>query len=111
MNNHVTILEIDGNIKGTGFDEDQLSALVFTTRPSSEIESHDTANEWVGMDDFKPYEDEYKLVVRFENQFDKEELMEKIGVTLVNKEFGKTSSIWYPERPRENPSAIFFDEQ
>ena len=105
------ILEIDGDIKGTGFNEDQLSALVFTTRPASEIESHDTANEWVGMDDFKPYEDEHKLVIRFENQFDKEELMEKIGVTLVNKEFGKTSSIWYPERPRENPSAIFFDEQ
>ena len=45
------ILDEELDLTGTGFNEDQLSALIYTTRSSDEIET-DEANEWVGVTDY-----------------------------------------------------------
>lgn len=104
------LLEIEGNgaLMGTGFDENQLAALAFTTRPASEMQTQDTAAEWVGMADWQPRPNYPTVMVRFENEDDRQEFMNLIGATVINAKSGDVWSIWYPEREREDIRNIRF---
>ncbi len=105
------LLEIEGNgaLMGTGFDENQLAALAFTTRPATEFKNHDAAAEWIGMPDYEKKPDYPSVNVRFENQEDRAEFMARIGATIVNKRIGEAWAIWYPERQREDMRELRFD--
>jgi ParB-like chromosome segregation protein Spo0J len=104
------LLEIEGNgaLMGTGFDENQLAALAFTTRPASEMQTQDTAAEWVGMADWEPRPNYPTINVRFEDEDDRQRFMELIGATVVNAKQGAVWSIWWPEREREDIRNIRF---
>lgn len=104
------LLEIEGNgaLMGTGFDENQLAALAFTTRPASELQSKDDAAEWVGMADFETKPDYPTINVRFDTDQDRQDFMELIGATIINKKIGNVWAIWYPERGREDISSLRF---
>jgi hypothetical protein len=106
------LLEIQGPgaLMGTGFDENQLAALAFTTRPAAELENQDAAAEWIGMPDYEKKPDYPSVNVRFDNQEDRAEFMQRIGATLINKRIGEAWAIWYPEREREDMIALRFEE-
>lgn len=106
------LLEIQGPgaLMGTGFDENQLAALAFTTRPAAELADQDAAAEWIGMPDYEKKPDYPSVNVRFDNQEDRAEFMQRIGATLVNKRIGEAWAIWYPEREREDMIALRFEE-
>jgi ParB-like chromosome segregation protein Spo0J len=104
------ILEIDSSLDGTGFNQDQLSALAFTSAPPDTRNENNPDDEWIGMTDWERYneDDEYKLVIRFDDKEKKEELLGLIGADEGLKNFKKTTSIWWPPRPFEDPSSIVF---
>lgn len=104
------LLEIEGNgaLMGTGFDENQLAALAFTTRPASELSSKDDAAEWVGMADWEAKPDYPTINVRFDTEQDRQDFMNLIGATIINKKIGNVWAIWYPERGREDISSLRF---
>jgi hypothetical protein len=98
----------EGGLLGTGFDEIQLAGLTYITRPKHEIGNKDIAKEWVGMPEYVPEDKVYSLNIRFETESERNELMELIGATLVNKKIGESWAIWWPEKTRRDPSAINF---
>ena len=102
------ILDVELDLTGTGFDEDQLSALIYTTRPATEIASHDSAKEWVGMADYETAENKLKLIVFFDSQEDKDKLFEILDIKHITQETGSTTTIYYPDRPHEDKQNIKF---
>ena len=102
------ILDEDLDLAGTGFDQEQLSALIYTTRPSTEVADIDEAKEWVGMVDFEPTGKDIKVIIQFDNEEDKQEMLNRIGATHINKQIGNISTIWYPERKQEDLKSISF---
>ena len=102
------ILDEDLDLTGTGFDQEQLSALIYTTRPSTEVADIDEAKEWVGMVDFEPTGKDIKVIIQFDNEEDKQEMLNRICATHINKQIGNISTIWYPERKQEDLKSISF---
>ena len=103
------ILDDDFDLTGTGFNEDQLSALIYTTRDANEIETIDEANEWVGIADYDNTPDSIKIMVHFDTEEDRDNFMQLLDNPHVNYKMGKTWKIWYPERGNEDPSSIRFE--
>ena len=103
------ILDDDLDLTGTGFNEDQLSALIYTTRDANEIETIDEANEWVGIADYENKPDSIKIMVHFDTEEDRDNFMQLLDNPHVNYKMGKTWKIWYPERGNEDPSSIRFE--
>lgn len=104
------LLELEGHgaLMGTGFDENQLAALAFTTRTADEMQKKDDAAEWVGMTDFEPKPDYPSINVRFETETERDDFMKMIGATVINKKIGNVWAIWYPERDREDMNTLRF---
>jgi len=103
------ILDDDLDLTGTGFNEDQLSALIYTTRDANEIETIDEANEWVGIADYDNTPDSIKIMVHFDTEEDRDNFLQLLDNPHVNYKMGKTWKIWYPERGNEDPSSIRFE--
>ena len=103
------ILDEELDLTGTGFNEDQLSALIYTTRNADEIQTIDEANEWVGIADYENKPDSIKVMVHFATEEDRENFMQLLDNPHVNYKMGKTWKIWYPERGNEDPSSIRFE--
>ena len=103
------ILDEELDLTGTGFNEDQLSALIYTTRNADEIQTIDEANEWVGIADYENKPDSIKVMVHFDTEEDRENFMQLLDNPHVNYKMGKTWKIWYPERGNEDPSSIRFE--
>ena len=103
------ILDDDLDLTGTGFNEDQLSALIYTTRDANEIQTIDEANEWVGIADYDNTPDSIKIMVHFDTEEDRDNFMQLLNNPHVNYKMGKTWKIWYPERANEDPSSIRFE--
>ena len=103
------ILDDDLDLTGTGFNEDQLSALIYTTRDANEIQTIDEANEWVGIADYENKPDSIKIMVHFDTEEDRDNFMQLLDNPHVNYKMGKTWKIWYPERGNEDPSSIRFE--
>lgn len=102
-------VDVDG-LLGTGYNAERLAALLYVTRPSSEIGGLDEAGEWLGMPQFNPEDSAkpHRLIVSFESEDDRAAFMEKIGATVVQNKDGRVWSIWWPERERERPSDLRF---
>ena len=103
------ILDEELDLTGTGFNEDQLSALIYTTRNADEIQTIDEANEWVGIADYENKPDSIKVMVHFDTEEDRENFMQLLDNPHVNYKMGKTWKIWYPARGNEDPSSIRFE--
>lgn len=95
-------------LMGTGFDQSMLSNLVYVTRPRDEIQDIDEAAEWAGLPGYEPAAPIYKCIVSFKSEEDRAHFMELINVTHIMHTWddGKTWSIWYPDREREDISSI-----
>ena len=105
------ILDTDFDLIGTGFNEEQLSALVYTTRPATEIETFDEATEWVGMVDYDNQVNDIKIMVHFNSEKDRDSFMDLLGNPYVNYKMKNTWKIWYPERKNEDPKSIKFENE
>jgi hypothetical protein len=105
------ILDTDFDLIGTGFNEEQLSALVYTTRPATEIETFDEATEWVGMVDYDNQVNDIKVMVHFDSEKDRDNFMDLLGNPYVNYKMKNTWKIWYPERKNEDPKSIKFENE
>ena len=105
------ILDTDFDLIGTGFNEEQLSALVYTTRPATEIETFDEATEWVGMVDYDNQVNDIKVMVHFDSEKDRDNFMDFLGNPYVNYKMKNTWKIWYPERKNEDPKSIKFENE
>jgi hypothetical protein len=103
------ILEHDGRLLGTGFDEAMLANLVFVTRPETEIPSLDAAAEWAGagMPGFEEFILSPRLVISFDSDEDRAKFMELVEIEVITrKERGSWSARW-PPRPKEDLSSLF----
>lgn len=95
---------------GTGFNPMMLANLVMVTRPQSEINDINEAAEWVGMPEYEAQDEPLKLTVSFEDEEDRRNFMQLIGVGHTRFKNQGTWSIWWPEREREDPSSLRFSE-
>jgi hypothetical protein len=94
---------------GTGYDDKMLANLLYVTRPKSEIADHDEAAHWVGMPEYEPQEQRWKIVISFDSEEDREAYAEERGMRFIKKE----SATWMTRHPfegREDPSSLYFDE-
>jgi hypothetical protein len=100
-----------GGLLGTGYDEQALSALLMVTRPASEIQDFDAANEWIGMPEFDPVGLQCILTLQFKDDAAREEVVAKLGIGVMQKmKQGKVWSGWYPPRPEEDLSSLVWKE-
>jgi ParB-like nuclease domain len=95
---------------GTGYDEQQLANLIYVTRPRAEVGDYQDAAAWVGMPEFETGAMPFKLIVLFETEDEREQLMQQIGATVTQQRNGRVWSIWWPEREREDPASLRFDD-
>lgn len=71
---------------GTGFDAAMVANLVFVTRAASEIASMDEAAQWIGLPTFDiDTADEIVLVLHFDDDEGREQLIEKLAVNVSKK--------------------------
>jgi len=96
---------------GTGFDAEQLAALVMVTRPASEIRDHNAAAEWVGMPEYEQAEKPLTVVVHCANENDRDAFLAFVGAGPKNitGSVRTTCSMWWPLRVRR-PSEVFEEE-
>lgn len=99
-------------LKGTGYDEKMLAALVMVTRPASEIRDFDAAAAYVGMPEYdaqgeRPFG---KVIVTFRTLEDIKAFAEKLGVKTPDKiEQAKyVWTFWWPERKPDDLNAVRF---
>lgn len=94
---------------GTGFDEKMLAALVYVTRPMSEIKNMDEAAHWAGMPEYDEGERPLNIVISFRNEADREAFANQTGLMIMKKE-SKSWSTWWPEKQRDDASSVSFVE-
>ena len=100
------ILDKD-NLLGTGYDEMMLSNLIFITRPKEEINSLNSAEEWVGLPEYERSKNPEKITVSFENKKNRDEFAKKLGIRLTEK----TKSIWFPHKEDDDIKSIEFTDE
>jgi hypothetical protein len=86
----------DIGLFGTGFDEAQLAALAMVTRPASEIVDFDAAAEWIGMPDYEPADRRPKVILIYDSEEDRDDLIEKLGLVVSSKLRTTWSAPWPP---------------
>lgn len=101
----------DAGLLGTGFDEAQLAALTFVSRPASEVATIDEAKEWVGMPEYSPSAIPFKIVVNVEAEADVAAFMQLVGVPAASRKFGRTVAFWWPPREKGDPSSVKFEDE
>lgn len=93
---------------GTGFDQQQLAALVMTSRHSHEIADKDHAAEWLGLPEFEAVnESKAAIIIKCETPEHRDELVAKLGMKPTKKQ-SKVWSFWYPERDRQDLASVEF---
>lgn len=103
------IMQTTEGLGGTGFTGEQLAALTLVTRDAGEISNKNAAAEWLGMPEFEPMEDQPRLMITFENEEDRDTLMELIGNSIIIKRVGQSWTIKWPEKARDDLSSVRFE--
>ena len=98
------LLNDEVGLLGTGYDEMMLSNLLYVTRPASEIETMDEAQEWAGLPEYEKSTMPLKMTVSFENEKDRREFATKLSIPITNK----TKSTWYPYREQDDMINVEF---
>ena len=96
---------IEGII-GTGFDEQMLANLVFTTRPEHEILDKNFAAHWAGLPEYSHEAASHSfVVVSFASAEDREKFFNFVG----QKAGDKVKSMWWPPRDKDDTNSVKFD--
>jgi hypothetical protein len=114
--NDRTLTEILKDIKdfditgllGTGYDEAMLANLVMISRPESEIADKNQAAQWVGLPGYEEGSKVIQVQVSFETEADRESFVTELGIKNI-KRAGKTWSVWWPDKERDDPSSVLFE--
>ncbi|MEE9490553.1 MAG: ParB N-terminal domain-containing protein [Thermoplasmata archaeon] len=100
----------DGDLLGTGYDEQMLAALVMVTRPASEIADLDAAKEWAGADmpEHDAGDPAVRCAVHFRNEDDRDKFLKELRVEDENILYkrGSVYSFWWPPRPRNDLASV-----
>jgi hypothetical protein len=102
------ILDMDGGLLGTGYDEQMLAGLLYVTRPADEIQDFDAAAEWVGMPEYKS-KTIPRMIISFRNTDDREKFakkLEEIGGNVMVTSDKTAWSGWWPEKKRDDLAAV-----
>ncbi len=100
------LLDDEVGLLGTGYDEMMLSNLLYVTRPASEIQTMDEAQEWAGLPEYERSTLPLKMTVSFENEKDRREFATKLSIPITNK----TKSTWYPYREQDDMKNVEFSD-
>src|SRR5262245_55581742 len=91
------------DLLGTGYDAQQLAALVMVTRPASEIADFNAAEESLGLPshDSDALADSFKVMVHWETEADRQAFLALVQADGRHL-FGttKTRAIWWPLKER-----------
>lgn len=98
----------DDPLLGTGFDEGMLVNMLMVTRPASEIGDRDAAAHWLGLPGFETGPSLVRLVLHFDNDADREALIEQLELVVSNK-VRQTWAAWWPPRPADDSRSVLFD--
>jgi hypothetical protein len=96
----------DNGLEGTGYDEAMLAALVYVTRPESEIKDAEEAKHWAGMPEFDAAESLFQVVVSLQTEEDKANFAKMLGVTLNPS---KRTFCWWPAKVRDDLRSVRFE--
>ena len=100
----------DGDLLGTGYDDEMLAALAMVTRPASEIEDADAAAEWAGMPQYEPdggIERSVRLVVHFRSKDDRAKFFAEHSIGENNEP--QAVSVWWPARENDDRRSVRLD--
>ena len=94
---------------GTGYDEMMLANLLYVTRPQSEIETFDAAEEWVGMPEFDGMQtgNESKITICFLNEADRVQFGKLIG---AENRMNQKSIIYPCDREKDDHISVKFSQ-
>lgn len=100
------LVAAEQELLGTGFNEEQLSLLVMTTRSQSEIKDKDEAAEWLGLPSYASSgEKSYRLVVSFKSEAERKAFVDEHGFVILNAHSGVWATNW-PTKVRERLMAV-----
>lgn len=100
--------DLDG-LLGTGYDEQMLANLAMVTRPASEVADHNEAAHWVGMPEYEPMDEPWKVVFSFETEEDRAELARRLGLEFKGSN-GRTARTWWPPRENDDRVSLRFED-
>jgi len=98
--------EDEAGLLGTGLDEQTLAALVFVTRPESEVADKDAAKEWVGLPEYKGEPGAEKLILNFKTHDEKLRCFALLGLDPTDSPRG----VWWPKRERDDLASVRLEE-
>mgnify|MGYP001599182282 CR=1 FL=1 len=93
---------------GTGYDEGMLAALLYNTRPKSEVRDKDEAQHWVGMPDYDEGRDVLKITISFRTADDRAAFTALIGLSGFDPERTMIST-WWPIRAKDDGASVRFE--
>jgi hypothetical protein len=78
--------------------------------PANENADFDAEQHWeaAGMPVYDPPDPPYKLVVSFESEQEREDFLASLGSPTIHQKNGRTSSIWWPDRPKDDVGSVEF---
>lgn len=97
------------SLNGTGYDENQLVNLVFTTTRRTEIKDIDEARLWVGLPGYERQGNPIRLVLTFPSEADRVRFVEEHKISIRKKEERCWSAFW-PDRPRARPRDLIWEQ-
>lgn len=99
----------DESLAGTGYNEDQLVNLIFTSTSRAEFASPDDARLWAGLPVYERQDNPIRLIVTFPTMEDRESFVGDHKISIRKKEERCWSAHW-PNRPRAHPGDLLFEE-
>lgn len=108
--------EIDDytNLLGTGYDDMMLANLDAVTRPPDDLRKHNEADHWVGLPEYAPAEQPFKLIIQFESDDERQEFIKMIGAdtdarhTMIQSRYA-TSMLWPLQVNKVDRSNVRFE--
>jgi hypothetical protein len=91
-------------LMGTGYDAQQLAALLLATRTRAEITGFDSAAEWVGMPDYEVSGESFSVVVNFAGEDARAKFIQANGLVVFKSQ--GTYTAWWPPRERDDRQSV-----
>lgn len=95
----------DDNLLGTGYDESKLENLLLVSRSKAEVEEFLPESEWGDLLDFDRTKINPKLVVNFENETDRQDFANALGIGLTEKQ----KAMWWPIKERRTVAHLQYE--
>lgn len=87
----------DDDLFGTGYDQAKLENLLTVSRSKAEVEEYLPESEWGDLVDFDRTKVNPKIVVNFENETDRQDFANVLGISLSDKQ----KAMWWPLKERK----------